>query len=258
MRRPPRLLSSHSAPRSPHPQTENLGLYDALQSNQALKCWGKARKALYLGIFKQQPCPQAAFCPKTGSCPRASAQSSHIIVTEQELIKGGIRKNPQCQQEIFRRHAGKMLALCLRYARHQMEAEDMLQDAFVKVFEHLHTFEGKGAFEGWIRRIVVNTALKHLSKRRIVPESIEETGQHADLFEEPGVYSDLAVEDLLRLIANLPEGYRVVFNLYAVEGYSHKEIGELLNIQESTSRSQLVKARRILQEKILDMKKIAV
>lgn len=150
-----------------------------------------------------------------------------------------------------------MLAVCRRYTRHHMEAEDILQDAFIKVFKHLEKFEQRGSFEGWIRRIVVNTALKNIDKKSFTNEQIGGEENH-DPGAVPSVYGSLGAEDLMQLIARLPEGYRVVFNLYAIEGFSHKEIAEVLGIGESTSRSQLVKARKMLQEMVLQSQKIAV
>jgi len=138
-----------------------------------------------------------------------------------------------------------------------MEAEDILQDAFIKVFDNIGRFEFKGSFEGWIRRIVINTALKNYSKKSFKQEQIGLENQ-PELPLDPEIYSNLEEEELLRLINRLPDGYRLVFNLYAVEGYSHKEIADLLGIQESTSRSQLVKARKMLQGMIIDLQKIAV
>lgn len=178
-------------------------------------------------------------------------------MTEKELVKGCVREDRRCQQELFLRYSGKMLAVCLRYTRHRMEAEDILQDAFIKVFDNISKFEFKGSFEGWIRRIVINTALKNYSKKSFKQEQIGLENQ-PELPLEPEIYNTLQEEELLRLISRLPDGYRVVFNLYAVEGYSHKEIADLLGIQESTSRSQLVKARKMLQGMIVDLQKIAV
>lgn len=154
-------------------------------------------------------------------------------------------------------YAGKMLAVCLRYTRHRMEAEDILQDAFIKVFDNVSKFGFKGSFEGWVRRIVINTALKKHSKKSYKNEQIG-IEHYPDLPIEPSIYSHLEEEELLKLIAKLPDGYRVVFNLYAIEGYSHKEIAEMLDIQESTSRSQLVKARKWLQTQIVELQKVAV
>lgn len=178
-------------------------------------------------------------------------------MTEKELVKGCIREDRHCQQELFRRYAGKMMAVCVRYTRHEMEAEDILQDALIKVFDNIHKFEFKGSFEGWIRRIVINTALKNYSKKSFKQEQIGLENQ-PELPMEPDIYKHLDEEALLALIAKLPEGYRLVFNLYAIEGYSHREIADMVGIQESTSRSQLVKARKMLQSMIIDLQKIAV
>ncbi len=178
-------------------------------------------------------------------------------MTEQDLIKGCLRDDSQCQEEVFRQYAGKMFAVCLRYARHRMEAEDILQDAFIRIFDSIAQFQFKGSFEGWIRRIVVNTALKKYQKKSFKDECIG-IDEDFNLSLEPSVYADLHEEELLNLIAALPEGYRLVFNLYAIEGYSHAEIAMMLGIDESTSRTQLLKARRTLQEKIVELQKIAV
>lgn len=178
-------------------------------------------------------------------------------MTEHELIQGCVREDRHCQQEVFRLYAGKMMAVCLRYARHRMEAEDILQDAFIKVFDHIHRFENKGSFEGWIRRIVVNTALKFYSRKKITNEQIG-VEHLPEVAVEPEAYQFFDEEELLGFISELPDGYRLVFNLYAIEGYNHKEIAEMLGIQESTSRSQLVKARKMLQARVTAAQKIAV
>lgn len=173
------------------------------------------------------------------------------------MIQGCIREDRLCQQEVFQRYAGKMFTVCLRYARHKMEAEDLLQDAFIKIFDNIAQFESKGSFEGWIRRIVVNTALKNYNKKGFANEQLGLDNLPEPVLE-PSIYDHLNEEELLGLIATLPDGYKVVFNLYAIEGYSHKEIADLLDIQESTSRSQLVKARKLLQSMIEETQKIAV
>ncbi len=176
-------------------------------------------------------------------------------MTEQELIEGCIREDQHCQREVFQRYAGKMLAVCIRYTRHQMEAEDIVQEAFIKVFDNIGNFQFRGSFEGWIRRIVVNTALKNFNKKSYQNEQIglEDRPEHA---VDPAAYETLSAEEIVGAINQLPDGYRIVFNLYAIEGYSHKEIADLLGIQESTSRSQLVKARKMLQGLVLGMQKI--
>ncbi len=177
--------------------------------------------------------------------------------TEKELIKACLLGDRLAQRDIFNMYSGKMMAVCLRYSRHRLEAEDILQDSFVKVFTHLSEFEYSGSFEGWVRRIIINTAIKNNQKKSVSHEEIGLEHAREDSVG-PEVFSSLSEEELIKLISSLPDGYRMVFNLYAVEGFSHKEISELLNIEESTSRSQLVKARRVLQEKVQELYTIAV
>ncbi|WP_202630285.1 RNA polymerase sigma factor [Sediminibacterium roseum] len=176
---------------------------------------------------------------------------------EYELIKGCINKDARCQRMLFDRYAGKMMGVCLRYANDGMEAEDMLQDAFIKVFQYIGQFKFEGAFEGWIRRIVVNTAIRHLERKKLHFKDIDDNSQHAPQIDAQA-YTHLGEADLMRLISGLPDGYRLVFNLNAIEGYSHEEIAVMLNIQPGTSRSQLVKARKMLQQQILQLQKVAV
>ena len=178
-------------------------------------------------------------------------------LSEYELIKGCIEHNPQTQRMLFEQYAGKFMTVCLRYAIDQMEAEDMLQEGFVRIFNNLHQFKFEGSFEGWMRRIVVNVCLKHLQKRKIQFKEIEIEGNNEPTIN-PYAYNNLGAEELMKLINQLPDGYRTVFNLSVIEGYSHDEIAVLLGIQASTSRSQLVKARRLLQEQIIQLEKIAV
>lgn len=179
-------------------------------------------------------------------------------MTERELIEGCLRGDRAAEEELFRRYSGKMLAVCRRYARHEMEAEDLLQEAFVRVYANLGQFRFQGSFEGWIRRIVVHTVLKHFRKLSIQREQIG-IPEHADEDSvDPAALHQLHEEELLKLIAALPDGYRVVFNLYAIEGYSHKEIAEMLGIGESTSRSQFLKARKALQAQLRKLLSIFV
>ncbi len=184
------------------------------------------------------------------------SKDNSIPLTEQDLIIGCIREDRVCQRELFRLYAGKMLTVCTRYARHHQEAEDILQDAFIKVFDNISKFQAKGSFEGWIRKIVINTALKNYKKSSFQKELIG-VEDYPENSIDPSVIPHMQAEELLKIIEGLPEGYRIVFNLYAIEGFSHKEIAEMLNIKESTSRSQLVKARKMLQERILKLQKIA-
>ena len=178
-------------------------------------------------------------------------------MTETDLIKGCIKGNAQCQRMLFEQYAGKMMSVCLRYANDTMEAEDIMQDGFIKVYQYLHQFKFEGSFVGWIRRIIVNTAIRHLEKKKIQFKDIDESGANAPKLD-PYAYAHLGQDDLMKLINQLPEGYKVVFNLNVIEGYSHEEIAEMLHIQAGTSRSQLVKARKMLQHQIIQLQKIAV
>ncbi|MBK8554721.1 MAG: RNA polymerase sigma factor [Lewinellaceae bacterium] len=176
-------------------------------------------------------------------------------MSEQELIRGCLRGSAQCQRQLYEQFAGKMYAVCLRYARNPSDAADILQEGFVKVFTKLDQFGFQGSFEGWIRRIMVNTAIRNYQRQRY---DLESSG-HERLPESP-VEADavalLSEAELLQLISRLPEGYRVVFNLVAIEGYAHAEVAKMLGIQESTSRSQLTKARRWLAEQVEAIHKI--
>lgn len=179
-----------------------------------------------------------------------------VNLTEKQLVKLCMKEDRRAQQEVFRRYAGKIFTVCRRYTRHRLEAEDILQDAFIKVFDKIHTFKMEGSFEGWIRRIAVNIALKNYQKKSFQNEQIG-LESYQEESADPTVFAHLGEEELLKLIEELPQGYRVVFNLYAIEGYSHKEISETLDIGESTSRSQLMKARKMLQGKVVQLQKVA-
>lgn len=180
-------------------------------------------------------------------------------MTEEQLIRACIREDASCQKEVFNRFSGRMLGVCNRYARNSADAEDILQDAFIKVFNKLHQFKFQGSFEGWVRKIVINTALKKYSVSRYTKEVVGyEIKDKDESAMDPSAYSHLTQKELMSLINNLPDGYRMIFNLYVIEGYQHDEIAEMLNIQPGTSRSQLVKARALLQKQIIHLQKIAV
>lgn len=168
---------------------------------------------------------------------------------ETELIEGCRRNNRQAQKAVYEKWAGKMMAVCCRYIKDRMEAEDVLVTSFTKVFERIGQYKGEGSFEGWLRRVVVNEALTYLRRNKSM--YLETNLEEADHQPDWGVIgSALEADDLLTLVASLPSGYRMVFNLYAIDGYSHKEIAERLGITESTSKSQLSRARTFLQEKL--------
>lgn len=169
-----------------------------------------------------------------------------------EGCKAGNRK---MQEALYKQTASRMLAVCMRYAKDRMEAEDVLQIGYVKIFQKIKEYRGDGAFEGWMRRVMVNTAIesyrKNLRTLNVVP--IE------DAYEQPSTgfdYSRLGMQDLLKLIQKLSTGYRMVFNMYIIEGYSHKEIAGILGISEGASKSQLSRARAILKEEIIKMEGI--
>ncbi|MCB0794073.1 MAG: sigma-70 family RNA polymerase sigma factor [Flavobacteriales bacterium] len=169
--------------------------------------------------------------------------------SERELVEGCLKEDPRFQEALYDRYSGRMYAVCLRYARHELEAQDMLQEGFIKVFDKLDTFSHSGSLEGWVRRIMVHTAINKYRKKAFTQERFG----YEVLPERPVASEALAVlgeQELLALIAELPDGYRAVFNLFAIEGYDHAEIADMLGCAESTSRSQLAKARRHLQERI--------
>ena len=180
-------------------------------------------------------------------------------MTDEELIRGCVRDDQSSQRQLFHKYAGKMLAVCQRYARNPMDAEDIVQDAFIKVFDKLHQFKSEGSFEGWIRKIVVNTALKKYTVIRYEKEiSGYEVKERDENTTEASAYSQITEKELLGLINNLPDGYRLIFNLYVIEGYQHEEIATMLKIQPGTSRSQLVKARNMLKNQLIKLHKVAV
>ncbi|MFT3903288.1 MAG: RNA polymerase sigma factor [Niabella sp.] len=172
---------------------------------------------------------------------------SNLNISESDLIKGCIDGDRRMQEQLYNRFSPKMYAVCLRYASNSEEAQDILQDAFIKVFKKLDSYRGDGSFEGWVRRIFVNTAIEYFRRKKYlqpVTEKEENTieGQYVSVLDE------LAERDILDLVTQLSPGYRTVFNLYVVEGYSHKEIGDMLGISEGTSKSQLSRAKGILQD----------
>jgi RNA polymerase sigma factor (sigma-70 family) len=170
---------------------------------------------------------------------------------EEELIKGCLKRERSAQQQLFDLYSSKMYGICYRYVKHAMEAEDILVTAFTKIFERIDQFKGEGSFEGWIRRIMVNEALTYLRKSRAM--YLETELEQADREPNYDQLSDhLEAEDLLKMIQELPAGYRLVFNMYAIDGYSHKEIGEQLGISENTSKSQLSRARVYLQKMLAE------
>ncbi|MEO1448973.1 MAG: sigma-70 family RNA polymerase sigma factor [Bacteroidota bacterium] len=158
----------------------------------------------------------------------------------------------QAQQELYGLFAPSMMAVCYRYAKSKAEAEDILQESFIKVFKNLPRYKDNGSLEGWIRRIVVNTAIDMLRKEKYVHRHVEIQDYQMGTGESAALH-DLSLEELYAVIQRLPEGYRMVFNLYAIEGFSHAEVGKKLGITESTSRSQYTRARNLLKKWVEQM-----
>lgn len=167
-----------------------------------------------------------------------------------EIIKACLKGNQLAQNRLYRIFADKMYGVCLRYADNEDEAKDILQDGFIKVFTNLKQFNNKGSFEGWIRRIVVNTALEKFRDKKHMFAISMETEYDSNNNNYDHILSELSAKDLLKLIQELSPQYKTVFNLYAIEGYSHKEICNILDIKEGTSKSNLSRAREILKEKV--------
>jgi RNA polymerase sigma factor (sigma-70 family) len=170
---------------------------------------------------------------------------------EAELIEGCRRKNAQAQQSLYDRYAGRLHALCCRYVKEKMEAEDVFITAFTKILDRIGQFKGDGSFEGWMKRIMINESLSYLRKNKnmYLEREIEAAGREPDYHS---LESSLQAEDVMKMIDRLPSGYRIVFNMYAIDGYSHKEIAEQLGISENTSKSQLSRARMALQKMLLE------
>lgn len=166
-------------------------------------------------------------------------------IPEPELIRRCIQQDTPAQNELYRRFAGKMMGVCMRYARNRTDAQDILQDAFVKVYLNLKSFKGDGSFEGWIKRIVINTSLKHYKKNLKFKQETD-IEQAYDLSFDNQVISNMSAGEVMAKVQQMPDGYRTIFNLYAIEGYQHNEIGEMLGISEGTSKSQLSRARQFL------------
>ena len=174
---------------------------------------------------------------------------------EQTLIVGCLQNDAAAQRELYNKYSPKMLSVCYRFAHNREDAEDMLQEGFIKVFTQIHTFQNKGAFEGWIRRIVVHTCINFLKKHKKFTDNVDLAYATSIYVKEETIPSIMQAKQVVECIRLLPMGYRTVLNLYAIEGYSHKEIGTMLDIQESTSRSQYTRAK-ILLESVLIKKKI--
>ncbi len=169
---------------------------------------------------------------------------------EELLLEGCRKRDRKAQEQLYRKYAGEMLRICLAYEPDRDEAKDILQNAFLKVFRNIEVYSGEGALKAWIRRIITNTAIDaYRKKQQTTTLRIDDLGEYAEPSQE---FSDpMVCQDLLKEVSKLPEGARIVFNLYAIEGYNHREIAEKLNISEGTSKSQLNRARKLLNEQLI-------
>lgn len=169
-----------------------------------------------------------------------------------QIIAGCKNQNREAQRALYEEYARKMYAICLRYMPDADSAKDLLQDGFIKVFSSIDSFQGKGSFEGWLKRIFVNLALETIRKQKNVIFTSDDVQSLPDMVDdstEEQMYK-ISEKELLKMIKELPKGYSTIFNLYAIEDFSHKEIADMLGINEGTSRSQYVRARKILQDKV--------
>lgn len=168
----------------------------------------------------------------------------------EDFIERCLDNEPKAQGELYRRFAPKMFGICLRYTRNRMEAEDILQEGFIKVFRYLKDYRSDGSLEGWIRKTMVNTAINFYKKKIKYQKDVSLDQTEPINHDEESAIDKLSAKELMEHIQELPDGYRMVFNLNIIEGYTHKEIGKMLNISENTSKSQLSRARGVLQGKL--------
>ncbi len=173
------------------------------------------------------------------------------LMSEQKLIKGCKSGESWAQKQLYERYASAMLSVCIRYTGERESARDLLHDGFIKVFTKISTYTGAGSFPGWVRKIFITTALEHLRMNSALRFSVD-VDEFANEIEDVNIsaFERLSADELLACVAQLPDGFRTIFNLHAIEGYSHAEIAQMLNIQESTSRSQYYRARQILQKSV--------
>ena len=175
-------------------------------------------------------------------------------MTEKQLIDGCLNGERKAQEKLYNLYSRKMMGVCLRYVGDRETARDMLQEGFIRVFTSLHLYSGAGQLEAWMRMIFVNCTIEHLRKKDFLRDAVD-LDSIKDLTEEETAVSKIDAGRIMELIQKLPSGFRTVFNLYAIEGYSHREVGEMLHISEGTSRSQYARARQMLQEQIREMGK---
>jgi len=166
-----------------------------------------------------------------------------------DIIKGCKSGKTRDQEVLYKAFSEEMFGVCLYYSKDYTEAEDILHEGFIKIFKNVSKFRHKGSFEGWMKRIMINTALEKFRKEKHL-HAVTNIDDHDEDFSSDDIVSDISARDLINLIQQLSPKYRMVFNLYAIEGYSHKEIGKMMGISEGTSKSNLARARGILQKNV--------
>jgi RNA polymerase sigma-70 factor (ECF subfamily) len=178
-------------------------------------------------------------------------------MTEELLLIGCLKNNPVSQEALYNQFSPRMFGVCYRFAKNKEDAEDMLQEGFIKVFSQMHQYRNEGSLEGWIRRIIVHTCINVLKKNKKFSDSVDITHAKGLIIREDMITGVMQAKEIVECIRLLPIGYRTVLNLYAIEGYSHKEIGFMLDIEESTSRSQYTRAKSMLEDVLVKKRIIA-
>lgn len=171
-------------------------------------------------------------------------------LSQEELIARCLDGDTEALNELYNRYSPKLWGICLRYAKNEMAAEDIMQEGFIRIYRYLEYYKGKGSFEGWMRRTMVNTAINFYRKNLRISQESQFDEAYGVSSSSADAISEISAKELMGLVKEMPDGYRTVFNMYVVDGYSHKEIAKELNISENTSKSQLSRARSILKEKI--------
>ena len=177
-------------------------------------------------------------------------------ISESSLIKECLRKNTQAHEELYNKYSRKMFAICYRYTANYHTAEDILQESFIKIFDNLKSYKGEGSFEGWMKKIVINSALANFRKKKNNNISIDDDNTFEIAIEE-NPFNILSAQEIIGMIQSLPNGYREVLNLYIIDGYAHKEISEMLNISEANSKLRLNRARNILKNILSQSKNLS-
>jgi len=175
-----------------------------------------------------------------------------LEMTDEQLHEAILREDASAQRLLYDKFARKMFGVCLRYSKRHDEAEDLLQDGFIKVFQKISSYKREGSLEGWIRRVMVNTALDHIRQQKMLWTDLEDVAEQGD---EPVIGDEIGAAELMVELQKLPTGFSTVFNLFAIEGYSHRDIGELLGISEGTSKSQYSRARNQLMILVKELNK---